>query len=199
MSLYSTREAFELYNYYLALKQHFGSESYDYFKYNGKVRTNPQAFETRKDKFFFYKLSKRKEAKDIILANMSSDSKMWIGDVVSEKGEDNYNEWLRRKQSLSYVFKTDLGQLNEDFNSNFVVVNGQHPFALKLYTRNSIHIETLIILDDLIRCFTYWDKKIVDNIVYPDINRKCRKYKPFMEFEKAKMKKILLDTFAETA
>ena len=53
-SLYSSKDAFEVYICYLAMKRHFTS-SYDYFKYNGKVNARVDAFENRKDKFFFFK------------------------------------------------------------------------------------------------------------------------------------------------
>jgi hypothetical protein len=72
MSVYSTQDAFAIYMYYLALKRHFTTD-YDFFKYNGKVKSSQQAFENRKDKFFFYKLSKRKDAKEFILANVIAD------------------------------------------------------------------------------------------------------------------------------
>ena len=49
---------FEAYKLYTAIKNHFTTESYDYFKYNGKVRASEHTFETRKDKYMFYKLSK---------------------------------------------------------------------------------------------------------------------------------------------
>ena len=67
--VYSTREAFNAYRTYLALKQHFTS-NYDYFKYNGKVNVSPNSFETRKDKFHFYKLSKKKDYQKIILSTI---------------------------------------------------------------------------------------------------------------------------------
>ena len=44
--------AFALYN---ALKLHFTSDSYDYFKYHGKTNVSKQTFTTRKDKYQFYK------------------------------------------------------------------------------------------------------------------------------------------------
>jgi len=196
MSIYSTKDAYELYTYYLALKQHFSSKSYDFFKYNGKVRSNPNSFETRNDKYHFYKLSKRSEARDLILSNMLHNPKTWIGDIATtDKCESIYLDWLKRKQSLSYLFREDLSELDEDFNANIVVADGQHPPLLKAFTRKKVHIETIIIIDDLVQCFKYWDKTVKDNIVYPDINMLCQKYKPFMSYEKAKMKKILLDKF----
>jgi len=196
MSMYSTRDAFDVYVYYLALKRHFTS-SYDFFKYNGKVKANATSFENRKDKFFFYKLSKRKDNRDYILANLLVKPNAWAGDLVDDNAEAIYNDWLKRKQALTYRFKSDIMELNEDFNSNFIVEDGQHPRVLKLYSMNRISLETLVILCDLTGCLKYWEKAIQDTIVFPDINRLVKKYFPFMEYDKAKMKKILLDNFEQ--
>lgn len=192
--LYSTREAFDTYVYYLALKRHFTS-SYDFFKYNGKVKANAHSFETRNDKFHFYRLSKMPEAKELILANMITNPKIWVGDLLDDKARDVYNDWKKRKESLGYVFRQDLSELNEDDPNSDILTNGDHPRLLKLYMRKQIHIETLIILDDMMKIFSYWDKNIKDTIVYPDINNTVKKYKPFLEYDKAKMKKIVLDKY----
>ena len=49
-------DAFQAYTLYLALKQHFTpGRGYDFFKYNGKTNASKNAFETRKDKYFFHK------------------------------------------------------------------------------------------------------------------------------------------------
>lgn len=198
MSLYSTKDAFALYQYYVALKQHF-TTSYDFFKYNGKVRLNASSFETRKDKFFFYKLTKHDSPKEKILANLVNDPKVWIGDIAdSEKCDTIYTDWVARQQRLRYAFKTDLSELDDDFDSEFRVVNGQHPHVLKVYLMKRISLETLVILDDLLSCFKYWDKKVSDNIVYPNINNSVSKYRPFVHkegFDIEKYKEILLDKY----
>ena len=194
MSLYNTRDAYEMYVYYLALKRHFTS-SYDYHKYNGKINASITIFETRKDKFFFYKLSKRSDAKDFILSNMVNNPKIWIGDMLSDNGEQVFTEWTRRQQSLSYIFKSELGKLDEDFDSNLITKDGQHPKLLRLHTSGNISKETLIIIDDLTNVFSYWSKKILDNIIFPDILNICSKYKPFLNYDKSKMKQILVAQF----
>jgi hypothetical protein len=194
MSLYNTRDAYEMYVYYLALKRHFTS-SYDYHKYNGKINASITSFETRKDKFFFYKLSKRSDAKDFILSNMVNNPKIWIGDMLSDNGEQVFTEWTRRQQSLSYIFKSELGKLDEDFDSNLITKDGQHPKLLRLHTSGNISKETLIIIDDLTNVFSYWSKKILDNIIFPDILNICNKYKPFLNYDKSKMKQILVAQF----
>lgn len=192
MSLYNTTDAFNIYVYYLALKRHFTS-NYDYFKYNGKVKANAMSFENRKDKFFFYKLSKKKEAKEIILANMLANPNAWAGELLDDKAESIYKEWAKRKQSLTYEFKSDINELDDDFNSNFVVTDGQHPRLLKLYMMKRISLESLVILCDITGCLKYWEKNISDTIVFPDINTLVKKYRPFLDYDKAKLRKILLD------
>jgi hypothetical protein len=197
MTMYSTTDAFDIYVYYLALKRHFTS-NYDFFKYNGKVKANAMSFENRKDKFFFYKLSKKKEAKDIILANMLANPNAWAGELLDDKAESIYKEWIKRKQSLTYQFKSDIINLDDQFNDNFVVKDGQHPRLLKLYMMNDISLETLVMICDITKCLGHWEKNISDTIVFPDINKLVRKYRPFLDYDKQKMRKILLDKYIET-
>jgi len=192
--IYSTREAFAAYQFYIALKQHFTS-SYDYFKYNGKVTVNINSFEIRKDKFVFYKLSKKKDYQKIILANFVADNgKKWIGDLLSTEADNIYNEWLNRQQSLSYRFKSELSTI-DDIDLSCRVVEGQHPELLERYLRGDISIESLIICDDLLNIFNYWDKKIGVQIIWNDVYFKLRKYKPFLQYDRSGMKKIMLDQF----
>ena len=194
MSIYSTKDAFDLYVYYLALKRHFTS-NYDFFKYNGKVKANAMSFENRKDKFFFYKLTKYPNPKDHILANVVENPDVWIGDLLEDKAKDVYDKWLKIRESLSYTFRTDLGKLDYDDPNRDIMTSGEHPNLLKLYMQGQFHIESLIILDGLMKIFSYWDKNIQDTILWPDINRKCRNYKPFLQYEKSKMRKIVLDKY----
>lgn len=196
MSVYSTQAAYEIYVYYLALKRHFTTD-YDFFKYNGKVKASQQAFENRKDKFQFYKLSKRKDAKEYILANMISEPTLWIGDLLdNEKAEEVFVEWTRKQQSLSYVFDTDLTELNPDFNSNLVVEDGQYPRLLQLYNMRRVSVETLIIIDDLVKNFRYWERNISDPIIFPQIKRTVEKVRPFISYDRPKMRQLLMKKFS---
>ena len=196
MIAHSTRDAYDLYIYYLALKKHFTTE-YDYFKYNGKVKASHQAFENRKDKFHFYKLAKRKDVKEFILANIMSDPTLWIGDLIdNNRAEDIYLNWNRKQQTLSYVFLNDLSELEDDFNSNLEVKDGQHPRLLELYNMKKVSVETLIIIDDFVKNFSYWEKKITDPIIFPQIKRSVEKIRPFFTYDKLKMKQTLLERFS---
>lgn len=198
-SVYSTREAFDIYVYFLALKRHF-TTNYDFFKYNGKIKASLHSFENRKDKFFFYKLSKRPDAKEFILANVLENPKVWVGDLFEQKNEDIYKQWVKNQQSLGYMFRNDVSKLNQDDpNKDIIVTDGQHPRLLKLYLHNEITIETLIILNDLIQFFPHWEKKISDTILFPEINKKCRDYQPFLQYDREKMKRVVLDKYKHIA
>jgi hypothetical protein len=195
MSAYSTRDAYDTYITYLALQRHF-TTSYDYFKYNGKVKATPDSFEIRKDKFQFYKLSKKKDSKNYILANiLEKDKNIWVGDLLTNESEYIYLQWQKKIQSLSYHFKQDIKKMNDDFDSNFKVVDGQHPPVLNMYLGGEISLEVLIILNDILDIFNHWKRKVGVQIFLDSVIFKSSKYKPFLQYDRSSMKQILLEQF----
>ena len=146
---------YEAFQTYLALKQHFTNDSYDYFKYNGRVRVNKESFDVRKDRFFFAKLAKKfhnrpEDLRGYLVANLLANSKAWIGVLVGVKAEEIYLEWKKKNQSLSYQIDSDVAEIAdtlEDCENMFVCINGQHPPLLSLYTQEDITLETLIAFD----------------------------------------------------
>ena len=118
---YANEASFRVYVNYIALKKHFDTDGYDYHKYNGKIRASFEKFQTRPDAFFFYKLSKKDDPLKILLSNLILNPKAWIRDIVEERGEENYLNWQRKMDSLSYNFKNELKKLKDDYHSNFIV------------------------------------------------------------------------------
>lgn len=190
--------AYEAYQLFLALHQHFYQKNYDYFKYNGKVKSTYDSFLKRKDKYFFHKLSKKENVKLYILSNiLYHNDKIWITDMLDEKNEMIFKNWTKKFNSLTYHFKEDLNKLDDNFNDNFSVIDGQHPKLLKLYFQNEISLETITIIDILLGFSIHWNKHINDTIVWPKINQKMMKYKPFLNIDTVKYKKIIVDMFDE--
>lgn len=188
---------FEAYMKYLAMKQHFTQKGYDYFKYNGKTNASVTSFETRKDKYYFHKLSKKDDIENFLMVNLIDNPQVWIGQLFDEHhdGDSNYLEWKKRQESLSYLFKTELNALHEDLNKNFVVEDGQHPYILKQYLRKNISLDTFVIIDDILKFAKYLDKNIADTIIWPGVHMKMNKYRPFLKYDKFKMRKILKEKF----
>jgi hypothetical protein len=107
-----------------------------------------------------------------------------------------YSQLVKTRESLSYIFTNDLSRLKVEFDNNFNVVDGQHPHLLKLYLRHEISIETMIILDDLIGYMKKWNRRIEDDILWPTVYLKCKKFRPFFQYDRDKMKQIVLDKFS---
>jgi hypothetical protein len=187
----------KVYVHYMAIKKHFTTESYDFFKYGGKIKSTYDTFKTKQDAFFFQKLSKKKEYKEIILSNMLVNPKIWIGDLSDTPGEENYLEWKKRMESLSYRFKIDLKKMKDDFASNFLVQSGCSPFVVDLLRRKEISLETFTILSHITNSIDFWEKKVVDRFVFDDILRSSKKYYPFIEFDKKKFVQMTKDRFLE--
>ena len=188
-------DPYEVYIKYLALKSHFSDLNYDYFKYNGKVKAWRSTFDTRKDKYFFYKLSKKKDPIEYLVANFIGSNDFYIGNIRADESDQIYMDYKKRKESLSYVFKSDLSKMKENFNDNIVVPDNEHPYLLRLYMRGDISLETLTLINKCVNIFDYWDKELKDDIMWPDIKLKAVKYDPFMSVDINKYREIILSNF----
>jgi hypothetical protein len=190
--------AFECYQEYLALKNHFSKPTYDYFKYNGKMKVNVSSFEKRKDKLFFQKLAKHPDVHNFLIANLSVNEKSWIRELAySEEAEKTYKDWLKRQQSLTYVFKQELSKLDSKFNDNFVCRNNEHPTLLKLYLGKDISLDTMCLLLEISGAKKHWDSKMQYDLIWDSLRIKVEKYSPFISYDKDKIKNIVLDYFDE--
>ena len=188
---------YEAFSLYTSLKLHFNSDSYDYFRYNGKVNTSVDAFENRKDKWHFYKLSRRfaneEQGRDFIVANLVHDPNVWVGNLLVEESNIQYRKRQKVIQSLTYTFTNEIVSLFEhkDANASFMIHDGEYPELLQKLLHDEISIETVCVLNKLLNFLPTWDKKINDTIHYPTVSRKIKKYTPFILFEPTKYKIIL--------
>ena len=182
--------AYEAYQTFLAIKQHFTS-SYNFFKYGGKVKANPSSFEQRRDKFYFQKLSRHRDLRGFLVSNFVDRDIKWVGELITDESESVYKEWQKRNESLTYIVTEELSLLEDDFISFFKVKEGQHPKLLSLFKQNKISAETLCILNDLLSFFELWDKKIEDPVIWPSVRDRLLNYQPFVQYDKSKLKKVV--------
>ena len=183
---------YEAYKLFLAVKMHFTQPNYDFFKYNGKVNANLDAFNRRRDKYHFAKLAKHKDPMGYLVAQYTAGNFTgWAGDLFVEETERIYTQYLARQLAITYNFQTDLEKLEEGFISKFKVKDGQHPEALVMYRRGNITIETFTILNNQLHFFQLWDIRIDDTVLWPSIRERCLKYRPFLHYDTVKIKSIL--------
>jgi hypothetical protein len=183
--------AYEAYQCFLALKQHFTTPSYDFFKYNGKVRTSVDSFEKRKDAYCFRKLASLPDPKGRILACMLADI-TWINDVVSTKGAKAETDYQKIIQAFSHAFKTFL----DAFKPDVVALVGSsrendYPRLAELLIEGKIPIQFVIALDNMLRFLPTWNKNFEPILWKPYVD-KIEKYRPFFTYDEAKIKSIFL-------
>ena len=190
-------QPFDTYKAYLGLKNHFTKEKYDYVKYCGKSRASIQSFYKRKDRFFFEKISRQKnddEVIDFFVANFVScndPQSLWVGEIM-RNGEDNYINWKRRTQSLSYVFKEVVENIfsGKDFDKMFEVKGTTHPQIIKEHLQENISLETLIILEKILGFKKNFDKKL-DDPVWKFLSMRMKKYNSFLNINVLQYRKLL--------
>jgi hypothetical protein len=188
---------FEVYKTYLAFKNHFSKKTYDYFKYCGKSRASLDSFHKRTDRYFFERTSRQKnddEIKAYFVANFSTCSdpqSLWIGEII-RNGEFVYTDWLKKIQSLFYTFKTEVEIFiqKENFKSLFSCKKGRHPEILKKYLEGAISLETMVILDMILDYSSTFDR-ILDDPVWETVSLRILKYKPFLNIDVSRYKKVL--------
>jgi len=187
---------FDAYKQYLALKNHFGKSTYDYHKYAGKSRASVESFNKRKDKYWFEKLSRQKsddEIKNFYISNfVESDdpNSLWIGNVIRE-GEVHYKDWIKRQQSLKYIFTQESENFFSEYNLDdaFECTKG-HPPILKKFLIKNISPETLVIYNNIFLLVNNFDKKLIDPI-WESVSMKIKKYNSFLNIDVTEYKKIL--------
>ena len=166
---------FEAYLQFLALKLHFTSDHYDYFKYNGKHNASLESYDKRTDKRFFKRLARRNiNIVEYYVSNLI-DGKEW----VSQFDDKVWKEWLSRNQSIEYNFINDAEKLLTNAQNFDIIFNsdkGNHPKLLKAYLGRKISLETLVIFEKLLQYRKRFDKEIDETYVWPKVSRLINRY-----------------------
>ena len=193
---------FETYQTYLSMKSHFTNKRYDFFKYGGKSRATMTSFNKRKDKYWFEKTSRKysdQEITDFLLSNFvttETPQNLWIGEIINS-GERTYADWMRRQQSLTYLFREQSKKLlsEKKLEEVFNCSKG-HPPILKKYLGGDISLETLVIFEKIFSFGKKFNRKLKDP-VWETVNMKMKKYIPFLNINVFQYKKILREIINE--
>jgi hypothetical protein len=145
---------------------------------------------------WFEKISRQKSDKEVIdffVANFAScpdPETLWIGEMIKE-GEERYQNWQKKIQSLSYVFKEESQSLFDEnkFEDVFKCSTG-HPMLLKKFLGGKISLETMVLFDKIFAYSNNFDKKLQDP-VWQTVSRRIKKYNPFLNIDVFSFRKIL--------
>lgn len=191
----------DVYRTYLSVRNHFTNDNYNFFKFGGKTKASSSAFEKRRDRYIFDKVSKDYKDDEVALlfvSNFVAKEKFWIGNALSEESRNIYTMWRKKIQSLSYIFENDVkaivDEINDreiDFDSVFKIQDGQHPIILRLTLADRISLESFLILNKILDFFPQFNRRIEETIIWPDFYKKCVKYEPFVKVDMTRFKFIL--------
>jgi len=189
----SKQSGYEVYCLYLALKNHFTLDKYDYFLYNGKVKhVSKESFLARKDRFQFEKLARKCDNPMIHIMVSLLQDKTWIGDMLDDEAFDATKRYVKKVQSMSYIFKNELEQY-DNLKALFKTEDNGYPMILNEYMRGDVSFETVIILDTFVGFMAKFDAKLKDDYLWSKFSFKARKFAPFLlrEIDKNKFKDLL--------
>lgn len=162
---------FKTFQFYTSLKLHFNS-SYDYFKYNGKIKINESQFNKKNNKKFFEVLSKKDNIPSFLLSNFSEKDYNIFDLIQNDECETNYNNWKKTKQSFSYILKNDLEKIGNLKDKKF----------LELLIQKQISKESLCYLIKYQNIIEQLDNELSDNVLWKELfSNPIKKYIPFIK------------------
>lgn len=186
---------------YMAVKLHFESEKYDVFETNGKTKYLREHYDKRRDRVLFERLAKKfANERDLIqfyVANFAygNPDKIYSGDA-----HEYYDIWIKRKQSMTQVFRNDLSTIFSSLEnkklsgqSMFSIDNGD-PELLLLYLGGHITLESMVIIQEFENYLTKWEPMIM---LWHEYFKTIQKSRRFVKFDKDKCSTIY-NQFKET-
>lgn len=183
---------YETFCLYLAIKNHFTIDSYDFFKYNGKVKNvGKETYLNRRDRFQFEKLARKCEnIQDHLVANLLKD-KTWIGDLLEDEAFDNTKAYVKINQSMSYVFRNELERIGDIKPA--LRFDGQYPDIIPTLMNGTISYQTFVILNYFIQFVPKFDARLPDDFIWSKLSFKAKKFAPFIitQIDKKKFADLL--------
>lgn len=177
---------------YLAIKNHFIGD-YDFFKYKGRLNNKSCTYGNLLKKTYHGAIKKlsylytAKELRDYFVSNMLINEGSYIFDVDAE-GKRIYSDYVRRKESRTYIFKQDVNRVcmeleklkKDDFWCSTEVEDGQHPLLFRMFVGSYLAPETMCILNTIHNYIDEWDKTIDDSLFYPVVSKQIKQLSPFI-------------------
>ena len=191
-------EPIDVYLMYCAMKAHFSKNDYDFFTYKGKSRVSRNSFYKRKDRIFFVKLSKKypeeEDLKNYMVANFIMDRRGYVANF----NDENYEQWKEKRSNFYNIFTDEIRPFVKNFNPIFEVKSSEHPILLKEYLGKRLSLETLIVLDELVKFSKTWDNRMAEDYIWFDLKKLMNNYKRFLTIDKKQYRIQLLKLIEES-
>lgn len=184
----------------MALKTHFLTVSYDYFKFKGKLKLSEKSFEVRHDRFVYNKLHKiipkEQELIEHIVANLLKEKK-WIGEFLEQDAMENAKQYRKRIQSITHTFEEELTTVMNrpdviSLNNLFKITEHKYPILIDVFYEQDISYISLVVLNNFIPFVDKFNKYIgKDDMLWTKPSKFIVKLSPFIKYDSGKMKDVI--------
>jgi len=194
---------YEAYQTYVSLKAHFAGKGFNYNLY-GKTKTSPKTFDTRKDKYYFEKLSKKykkEELVEFIISQIVGKGNTWVGNMFSEEALELHRQRMKRVQALQHTIRSEVknlwhsgGETPESFEKLFSPKgDGSYAPLFQEIIKKTISPETFVVLDDILHFTKNWNT--AGDPVWEEIGIPILQYAPFLNLQNRRdeLKKIIAE------
>lgn len=184
-------DGLKAYKYYMAIKLHFSSDTFNVFVNRGRINCPRDTFNGRNDRFIFEKLAKKfdtdKELIQFYAANFMYNHENVIYAV--EQGDDYYFEYLRRKQSMTKIFSDDCDKISRIHHENNLPVT-KNKGIMELFLGGKITLETISIIEDLEPFLFEYKQNTQFMLMFSKDLRLVEKSKGFVKYDTNKVKTV---------
>lgn len=186
---------------YQAVKLHFSSKSYNYNKYQGKVKNCSQF----KDIIPYAMIARDKRQTDFptfFLPGIFQNPRMRIEQFLTADYISVWRYWLAYQNAPSYLFEQELNAIqnylklkNISFDELFTVSDNELPKIYKFLVRQEVSPQTIVYLNQVLN-FYQINSSIQEKILFPKLEHRLKKLETFIRFKsKENLKKIVQKVF----
>lgn len=187
---------------YLMVKNHMAGK-YDIVKYNWGMRVSDQAFNKRRDKYFFANLSEKYKLSELtvlFVSNLVANQDAWIGDISDADALSFYREYQGKFLRLNTLFEDDVKNiiyfankvnvsLKEIFEYN---TNTSTSYVFKLLQSGLISFETFLLLDSFLDLINKHDA-LANDLIWANYSTKLTAYKKLTLINTIEAKKKFIE------
>jgi hypothetical protein len=143
------------YRLHQSIKLTLCSPKFNMFK-NGLVKINPATFDKRRDRYLYRNITSKLNSKEVsyyFLANCLAGNNYSLANFSGE-GLQNYKDFIKRKDSLSYNFENELSNAAlevDNLAEIFDLSNNNVPLIVSYYLGGIVSLETLCLIQ--LHCF----------------------------------------------
>lgn len=195
-------KGFTAYRYYMAIKLHFTSNTYDLFEHNGHVKSSLKAFQKRNDRYIFEKLMTRFKTDREVVEYLASNFMYGNSEVIydQELAEENYTRYLKNKQSLYRVFENDLSKLSlhaevekmqYPWAETIYGTKEDHPVLFRMFMGNVVELETCVILNHYEKYLSSWQHHL--GLLFSEQLLRIEKAQKFIKFDNQRFSELYLN------